>query len=118
MRDRCFHGHVLHAGNRYVTRDGRVRCRACHATEQARYRRRLRAKRTAAATAVAAANKRARTTCTRGHDFTDINTYWTPDGKRRCRRCHADRVQYYRLFGPRYEQWERALFEKEMPCTF
>ena len=25
--------------------------------------------------------------CTRGHDFDLINTYWTPDGKRRCRAC-------------------------------
>lgn len=35
------------------------------------------------------AAKRARTHCASGHEYTPENTYQRPDGRRRCRACHA-----------------------------
>lgn len=42
-----------------------------------------------------AMNKR-KTHCKHGHRFDDENTYVTPSGYRRCRKCHARRVARYR----------------------
>jgi hypothetical protein len=39
------------------------------------------------------AKEAAQTHCDRGHEFDLINTYWTPDGKRRCRACVRIRRQ-------------------------
>jgi hypothetical protein len=33
------------------------------------------------------ADRMRRTTCSRGHDMTPENTYWTPNGYRQCRAC-------------------------------
>lgn len=41
-------------------------------------------------TAKMAAAKRARTHCMRGHEFSEGNTYWRPDGRRGCRVCRDD----------------------------
>lgn len=35
--------------------------------------------------------------CGRGHEFTPENTYVRPDGRRRCRRCHAERERRVRV---------------------
>ncbi len=37
------------------------------------------------------ARNRAKTHCKSGHEFTDANTFVTPEGWRKCRRCAADR---------------------------
>lgn len=34
-----------------------------------------------------------KTQCLHGHDFTDENTYVTPDGRRNCRVCNRDRTR-------------------------
>lgn len=31
--------------------------------------------------------------CIRGHQFTEINTYMTPDGRRQCRQCYSYRLE-------------------------
>lgn len=40
-----------------------------------------------------AMNRRPRESCVRGHPFDEVNTYVTKDGRRRCRRCNADRMR-------------------------
>jgi len=37
--------------------------------------------------------RRARTHCKPGHEFTRENTYFTPQGWRNCRKCHADKMR-------------------------
>lgn len=43
----------------------------------------------------------AKTHCVRNHEFTETNTYITPDGHRSCRACRAmrERTRRQRLFG-------------------
>lgn len=42
--------------------------------------------------------RRAATSCSKGHDFSDVNTFWTSQGRRKCRICmNATRkINYYR----------------------
>lgn len=35
-------------------------------------------------------------TCIHGHEFTDANTYVTPDGRRQCRACNKERARVHR----------------------
>lgn len=35
------------------------------------------------------APQKAQTSCLRGHDFDEANTYWAPNGRRGCRKCRA-----------------------------
>lgn len=42
-----------------------------------------------------AAKNARKTTCVNGHPFNDENTYTTPDGRRKCRRCTADAQRNY-----------------------
>lgn len=39
--------------------------------------------------------RKKRTYCQRGHEFSDANTYWTPDGRRKCRACAKLRQARY-----------------------
>lgn len=41
------------------------------------------------------ARNRAKTHCKKGHEFTEANTFVTPQGWRKCRRCAADRQNGY-----------------------
>jgi len=42
-------------------------------------------------------NSRIQPYCKRGHEFTEQNTYFFPDGRQRmCRKCHNDRNRAYR----------------------
>ena len=70
----------------------RMLCRRCHMLEDGRLERfRGMAKaRSADAVAAAAAEKRARTSCKRGHSLSGENLYLAPDGTRVCKTCrHA-----------------------------
>lgn len=39
---------------------------------------------------------RERTHCTRGHEYSEANAYFTPDGRRQCRTCHNERNRAWR----------------------
>lgn len=87
----CIHGHEFSEANTFGK--GRRRCRICH-REQGRARRAARKAETAAQLEIGnpAENNRAlKTHCIRGHEFTEANTYWRPDGNRDCRKCKAIR---------------------------
>jgi hypothetical protein len=67
----------------------RFLCRRCHMKTDGRLNAftEMAKARSAEAVEAAAASRRARTTCKRGHPLTGENLYVTPDGKRVCKEC-------------------------------
>lgn len=80
---RCKYGHDFNAENTYIDIRGHRQCRSCAS------RRRSEVKARQVAGVQGPANG-ARTSCKRGHEFSDENTYRTPDGRRQCRTCRRE----------------------------
>lgn len=76
----CKRGHEFTEENTYIKPDGRRACRACMRAQRTERTEREREQR-------GPAPDRKKTVCKHGHEFTPENTYYYPNGKRRCRSC-------------------------------
>lgn len=55
-----------------------------------------------------------KTHCSKGHPFSEENTYITPLGKRNCRECNSEYARSYRVANPtKRGKWNRAYRERK-----
>ncbi|MFV2179462.1 HNH endonuclease signature motif containing protein [Actinomadura sp. LOL_016] len=80
LKTHCRRGHEFTEENTYIKPDGRRECRACLKAQRKARTARDHEQR-------GPAPERKQAACKQGHEFTLENTYYYPNGKRRCRAC-------------------------------
>lgn len=116
----CSRGHELTEQSVYVYPDGKMACKVC----------RRDATRKSQGLPPADPNEplenwtrdkdRKKTHCPQGHPYDTVNTYITPDGSRKCRKCSYDRNrerQYRDNYGITIEQFDEMLLAQNNLCA-
>lgn len=87
----CKHGHEFTPENTRVNSRGQRTCRACHNDRSKDAHKRKRGD------MFGIQERKPKTHCPHGHEFTVENTYIRPDGHKECRICRAARVQKFKM---------------------
>lgn len=117
---KCAHGHDLTETNTYVypegtTYAGKVVCKDCRIESSRKSQGQEHLIGTSRQTWSAE-----KTHCPRGHPYDEENTYLTPDGNRKCRKCTYERnreTQYREKYGITVEQFDGMILRQSNCCA-
>jgi hypothetical protein len=114
----CIHGHVLTEENTYAYPNGRLVCKICRRDSN---RKSLGLEPDDSPLETWVRDKdRKKTHCPQGHPYDEENTYYTPGGDRKCRKCTYDRnraTSFQDRYGITVEEYEVMAKMQDYGCA-